>query len=153
MICQCCGVEAESKHVAFYQNIGALVVRFPKSIEGRLCKSCVHKHFWSMTGTTFFLGWWGAISFLVTPFYLLNNIGRYILCLGMSPVAPGATQPQLSDAVVEKLTPHVGELCDRLNAGEDFAIVATRVAERAGVTPGQVALFTQALVEARWQGQ
>ncbi|OWK45187.1 hypothetical protein FRUB_01518 [Fimbriiglobus ruber] len=34
MICQDCGVEAETKHVSFHQNIGALVVRFPKSIEG-----------------------------------------------------------------------------------------------------------------------
>ncbi|WP_410971682.1 hypothetical protein, partial [Salmonella sp. SAL4437] len=36
------------------------------------------------------LGWWGFISFFVTPLVLLNNIGRYLLCLGMAPPArPG----------------------------------------------------------------
>lgn len=153
MICQCCGVEAEAKHVAFYQNIGALVMRFPSSIEGRLCKSCIHKHFWRMTTTTLVLGWWGVISFIVTPFFLLNNIGRYIFCIGMAPVAPGATPPELTDAVVERLTPHVGELCDRLNAGEDFARVAAQIADRAGATPGQVALFVHALSETQGQAQ
>jgi hypothetical protein len=39
MICQHCGVEAETKYVSFHQNIGALVVRFSKSIEGRLVQA------------------------------------------------------------------------------------------------------------------
>ena len=87
MVCQDCGVEAATKHVAFYQNIGALFIRFPKSVEGDLCKTCIHKHFWSTTTITFFLGWWGTISLLVTPFFLLNNLFRYLFCLGM-PLCP-----------------------------------------------------------------
>lgn len=44
MICQSCGVEAPTKYVAFYQNIGALVMRFTRSAEGRMCKSsCTFK--------------------------------------------------------------------------------------------------------------
>src|SRR5262245_38885810 len=106
MICQDCGIEAATKHVTFHQNIGALVVRFPKSIEGNLCKSCIHRHFWSMTGTTMFLGWWGTISFLVTPFFLLNNIGRYLFCLGMPAVEEGAKQPRLTDEAIERIQRH-----------------------------------------------
>ncbi len=83
MICQSCGVEAPTKHVAFYQNIGALVMRFSGSIDGNLCKSCVHEHFWKMTATNVLLGWWGVISFVVTPFFILNNVLRYALCLPM----------------------------------------------------------------------
>ena len=88
MICQHCGVEAPTKYVEFYQNIGALVLRFHKSISGELCKSCIHRTFWSYTGVNMFLGWWGTISFLVTPFFLLNNTFRYLTCLTLPPVPP-----------------------------------------------------------------
>src|SRR6188508_1551016 len=86
MICQDCGVEAATKYVSFHQNIGALVVHFTKSINGKFCKSCINRHFWGMTGKTFLLGWWGVISFIITPFLLLNNIVRYVFCLGMPAV-------------------------------------------------------------------
>jgi hypothetical protein len=89
-ICQGCGVEAETKNVAFRQNIGAVFVRFPSMVEGRFCKSCVNKYFLKMTATTFFVGWWGMISMVVTPFILINNIGTYLSCLGMTPVPEGA---------------------------------------------------------------
>ena len=151
MICQDCGVEAATKFVSFHQNIGALVVRFPKSIEGRLCKSCIHKHFWRMTGTTFVLGWWGMISLIVTPIFLLNNIGRYLFCIGMPAVAPGATPPELTNEVIERITRHGSELINRLNDGEDFATVATSIADTAGVTPGQVALYVDILARDRSQ--
>jgi hypothetical protein len=149
MICQGCGVEAATKYVAFHQNIGALAMRFSKSIEGNLCKSCIHKHFWSTTGTTMFLGWWGMISFIVTPFFLLNNIGRYVFCLGMPAVVPGALPPQLTDQAVERIKPHANNLFARLNDGEDFAATAALIADLAGVTPGQVALFVHAVIESQ----
>ncbi|MCA9186897.1 MAG: hypothetical protein R3E01_09790 [Pirellulaceae bacterium] len=145
MICQDCGVEADTKHVTFYQNIGALVIRFPKSIDGNLCKSCVHRHFWTMTGVTLVLGWWGMISLIVSPFFVLNNVVRYVLCLGMSAVPPGAAPPELDDSAVQKVKPYVSELFERLNAGEDYHSVAKAVADKSGVTPGQVALFVRAV--------
>ncbi|OWK45188.1 hypothetical protein [Fimbriiglobus ruber] len=104
-----------------------------------------------MTATTLFLGWWGTISFIVTPFLLLNNIGRYLFCLGMSPVPSGAMPPELTDDAVERIKPHVSDLFDRLNQGEDLAAVAPIIADRAGVSPGQVALFVQAVVRAHAQ--
>jgi hypothetical protein len=149
MYCQGCGVDAETKDVTFYQNIGALVMRFPSSISGRLCKSCVHKHFWNMTLITLILGWWGIISFCLTPFFLLNNIVRYLMCLGMQAVPEGAGAPELNEAVVNRLTPHLNELVQRLNSNEDFATVTTSIAQRAGVTSGQVALFVQALAKSQ----
>lgn len=117
MICQCCGVEAPTKYVAFHQNIGVLVMRFSKSVEGDLCKSCIHSNFWSLTGTTAVLGWWGMISLIVTPFFLLNNIGRYAFCLNMPPVPPGAAPPKLTDEVAQRIIPHLQQLFDRINAG------------------------------------
>jgi len=80
-ICQNCRVAGPTKHVVFYQNIGAIILRFKKSIEGDLCKNCINDYFWSFTLTTLGLGWWGIISFIVTPFILLNNIGYFLTTL------------------------------------------------------------------------
>ena len=54
--------------------------------------------------------------------------------------------------VVEKIKPHASDLFGRLNRGEDLASVAPLIAERAGATPGQVALFVQAVAQAQAQG-
>lgn len=152
MICQDCGVEAATKYVAFYQNIGALILRFTTSVEGNLCKSCIHKHFWSTTTITALAGWWGIISFIMTPFILLNNIIRYLFCLGM-PAAPNtAMRPQLTNDAYDRISPHEAELFDRVNAGEDFTDVVEVIADRAGVTPGQVVLFVQEVIRRQEQG-
>ncbi|HVS38842.1 MAG TPA: hypothetical protein VMS17_25015 [Gemmataceae bacterium] len=81
--CQACGQEAPTKYVEFYQNIGAIFIRFQRGIRGRLCKSCIHANFWKYTGLTLLTGWWGIVSFFMNWFFLFNNIGRYIACLGM----------------------------------------------------------------------
>jgi len=81
--CQCCGHVAPTRYVVFYQNIGLLIMRQGKKIEGHLCKACINKHFWEFTLITFLAGWWGVISFFLTPFFLINNVGRYLGCIGM----------------------------------------------------------------------
>ena len=149
MICQDCGVESPTKFVAFYQNIGALIIRFPSSIEGYLCKSCIHRHFWTMTGITLVLGWWGTISFIVTPFFLLNNIGRYLFCLGMPAASDGAKSPKLTHEAVERIEPYAEQLFKRLKRGEDLETVAASIAKSAGVTPGQVIRFIQAVAKSQ----
>jgi len=151
MICQSCGIEAPTKYVAFYQNIGALVVRFSKSVEGELCKSCIHRYFWSLTGTTLLAGWWGYISFIVTPFFLLNNIIRYLTCLTLPPVPADATKPELTEEAIEKLGPYTDELVGRLNEGGKLKEVAEDIAYLAGVTPGQVVYYVRALYAAQNQ--
>ena len=148
MICQACGVEASTKYVAFYQNIGALVMRFSKSAEGHMCKSCIHSTFWQFTLTTLVLGWWGIISFIVTPFFILNNLIRYVFCLGLEPVPPGAMQPELTEEVVGRLQPLTEELIDQLNSGDDFERVVDNIAMKSGATKGQVALYVHALIAA-----
>lgn len=82
--CQICNSIGKTKYVKFYQNIGAIVVRFDKSIKGNLCKDCIAKTFWRFTLINLFLGWWGAISFFVNPFYILNNIYNYLVSFKMT---------------------------------------------------------------------
>jgi hypothetical protein len=83
MYCQVCGREAPTKYVEFYQGIGALIVRYQRSLRGNLCKSCIHHNFWKYTGLTLVTGWWGVIAFCANWICLFNNIGRYVACLGM----------------------------------------------------------------------
>jgi hypothetical protein len=148
MICQACGIEAPTKYVAFYQNIGALVVRFSKSMEGNLCRPCISSTFWNFTLVTLFFGPWGMISLIVAPCFVINNVVRFVGALGLEPPAPGAAPPQLTDDVFKKLKGHTSAIFDRLNGGEDLALVAADVGPRAGVTPGQVVRYTVAVIEA-----
>jgi len=81
--CRTCAAHAPTKYVEFYQNIGMLVTRQWARIDGNLCRRCIRAYFCSYTLTTLFLGWWGLISFFVTPFVLLNNIIRYLASLSL----------------------------------------------------------------------
>jgi hypothetical protein len=148
MICQNCGIEAPTRYVVFYQNIGALFVRFHKTIRGYLCKSCVHRRFWEFTLIDCTLGWWGTISIVVTPFFIINNIGRYAACLFMPRVPSGAARPRLTDDAIGRIRPHMDVLIKRLNAGDGALTVAHDIAALSGVTPGQVILYIQALIAA-----
>jgi hypothetical protein len=92
-VCYACGAAAPTKYVEFYQNIGALVVRHHKAVKGPLCKPCIHRFFWEFTAVTLVLGWWGLISLVVTPIYLLNNVGRYVLCIPLPAPRQSAAAP------------------------------------------------------------
>jgi hypothetical protein len=145
VICRCCGVEAPTKYVEFYQNIGALLVRYHKAIKGNLCKSCINKYFWEFTVVNLTLGWWGTISFFLTPFLILNNLIRYLGALKLQRAPAGAVAPTLTQEVIQRLEPYTDELVSRLNKGERLEQVSHSVAPRVGVTPGQVFLYIQAL--------
>ena len=69
--------------VSFHQNIGMLVTRQERELKGELCRRCSKSTFLSYTLTTLFLGWWGIISFCVTPFMILGNIFSYVRCLSL----------------------------------------------------------------------
>ncbi len=93
MTCERCGAEAPTRRVNFYRNIGLLVFRLTESTECRLCKPCIHQVFWKYMLINVTLGWWGAISIILTPLIILSNTVQYLFCLGM------ATAPQ--NAVAE----------------------------------------------------
>jgi hypothetical protein len=145
IICQACGIEAPTRHVEFLQNIGMLVMRTHRKIKGNLCKNCVHKYFWRMTGTTLVLGPWGTISLIVAPCFIINNVVRYLGALGMPAVPPNAAPPVLTEKALTQLKPFAQKIAEKLNAGVALAEVATDIAARARVTPGQVVKYVVAL--------
>lgn len=83
--CVGCHAVGPTREVRFFQNIGALIMRFHRQIRGQLCRNCINDHFARTTLITSFLGWWGVISCILTPFLLLNNLIRYLFCLSLQP--------------------------------------------------------------------
>ena len=84
LYCRVCRIQGlPTKHVVFHQHIGALVLRFEKKIEGWMCKACIREIFWEYTLITLFFGWWGIISFFMTPLFLTANVIQYRLCRDM----------------------------------------------------------------------
>lgn len=77
-VCSSCKGPGPVAVALFRQNVGALVMRFEKRIQGRMCRSCLSKHFWSYTLTTAAIGWLGVISILVAPIYVILNVVQYI---------------------------------------------------------------------------
>jgi len=141
MMCQSCGENAELRDSDFGMNIGAFIVRFHWVKQGRMCATCIHKTFWAYTLTTLLLGWWGVISFFVTPFILLMNIFTYATVFLMKPypIDPGPTA--LCAAVVSKLEPYRGEIFRRLFKGEGMQQVAEEIGARVGVGAQDVKAF------------
>lgn len=91
MACQVCGRQVQTAQVSLNQNIGMLVARQTKSLSGHMCRECGMRLFKSMTLTTFFLGWWGVISLIVTPFFLIGNVIAWssLRSLPQTPSEPG----------------------------------------------------------------
>jgi hypothetical protein len=153
MYCERCGVEGPTKKVDLHRNIGLLVMRMYQGTSGNLCKPCIHKTFWNYTLVNVTVGWWGIISVIVTPIFVVNNLVYYFLSLGMEPPAPGAKPPELTDEFFSRIQPHTDQLIQRLSHGEKLAEVSQDIATRAGVTPGQVALFVRAIAQQQQQKQ
>jgi hypothetical protein len=64
-------------NVTFRRNIGALVVRFSQELRGYMCGGCIKSSFWETTLITLFLGWWGLISFIMSPIFLVTNVVNF----------------------------------------------------------------------------
>jgi hypothetical protein len=79
--CQVCGSVRQTSPVTFHRNIGMLVARQTRSIQGNMCKTCVGKKFWDFTLKNIVFGPWGVISLIVTPIYLVTNTVSYISAL------------------------------------------------------------------------
>jgi hypothetical protein len=147
IICQSCGIEAPTKHVSFHQNIGMIVMRSHRKIDGKICKRCLHKHFAKMTGTTLLLGPWGYISLIIAPCFVISNVINYLGAVRMPAVPPGAKVPVLDAQALSQLQPHAQSIIDRLNLGEPLEAVAAGIAPLARVTPGQVVKYAVALAQ------
>jgi hypothetical protein len=146
MYCENCGCEAPTRYVSFHQNIGLLILRLYNGTTGNLCKRCINSTFWKYTAINLTLGWWGIISLVLTPIFVIINLCYYIPCLMMEAPPPNAAPPQLTDDFFQRIAGHNDYLFQRLQQGENLQHLSQDVAMRAGVTPGQVALYVRAMI-------
>lgn len=70
--CRYCGcVPAAS--VSYRAHRGLVLIMQFRKIEGPFCRSCGLEAFRRMTSDTMLEGWWGALSFFITPVILMRN--------------------------------------------------------------------------------
>jgi hypothetical protein len=72
--CEQCGDVGPTRFVLYKGNIGMIFVRREMEVNGHLCPDCDSAAFKKLTLTTLGLGWWGHLSFILTPFFLVNNV-------------------------------------------------------------------------------
>lgn len=87
MHCERCGVYAPCMRASIFQNVGAVVIRFTRTVSGMLCKRCIDECFLRMSAISFFFGWWGVISFVFTAITLPMNVVTWLRSLSL-PAAP-----------------------------------------------------------------
>ena len=75
--CQLCRNMRQTARVRYERNIGMLVLRQTRRLEGNLCKTCVTSQFWDFQAKNLLLGPWGMISLILTPVYLIANTVAY----------------------------------------------------------------------------
>ncbi len=71
--CRFCGYKPVTD-VEFKAQTGKLIWRNLYTVKAPLCRDCALAMGRSMTNRTLWLGWWGAISALTTPFYVGKNL-------------------------------------------------------------------------------
>jgi hypothetical protein len=80
--CQLCRSKpAHAGEVHFRGNVGMFVARQEHELKAELCTPCLHKQFARFTLMNLFFGWWGIVSMIVNPGYILGNIAQYELAL------------------------------------------------------------------------
>ena len=76
--CQICGNMRQTTLVKFNHNIGMIVLRQTRYIQGNMCKTCMRSKYWEFMGKNLLLGPWGIISVIVTPIYMVTNTVAYV---------------------------------------------------------------------------
>lgn len=87
--CQICFQnDSPVAYVGFYSNVSLFIVRYYSQHIGYFCTTCSLKKFFSMTGVTLLMGWWGIIGAIISPFLILFNLFnlcKLALCRRMPP--------------------------------------------------------------------
>jgi hypothetical protein len=97
MPCQLCGRAVPTRKTTLYYNIGMIAARRHSTIQGEFCRTCTSHYFWEYTLVTVVLGWWGLISFFLTPLILVANLVQWVGALRLphpQAIAPTSSIPQ-----------------------------------------------------------
>jgi len=76
-MCDVCRSSKPASYVELHHNVGMLITRQTHETVGELCGACLGRAMWKHQLSNLFLGWWGAISFFMTGYYLFDNFRVY----------------------------------------------------------------------------
>jgi hypothetical protein len=133
--CDFCGARGPVTQVHYRQNTGMLVMRQSKEWAGNACRECGMSWFWKTMLHNLFLGWWGMISLIVTPIFILMNLGSMVKVLGL-PKAQVAARAQLEEH---------SDYARNLLATKDRATVIEQLVRVSGASETEVYAFVEAL--------
>ena len=133
--CEFCGERAPVTAVHYRQNTGMLIMRQSREWAGDACRTCGLRWFWKSTLHTFFLGWWGTISFIVTPFFILGNLHSLVKTLRI-PSAPVVQRAALDGQA---------DYARNLLATKDHATAVDVLARSTGASAEEVETFVKTL--------
>jgi hypothetical protein len=145
--CDYCGRRAAVHPVVYRQNIGLVVLWWRRSVRGALCAPCRRRQFWTLTGVTAVLGWWGIVSFFVTAVTLVLNVGQHAAATvgsrGRPPPAATPGCPRCGDERAEKVgLPVALQIATVFALGFCAAGIALALRGNAlGALPGALGLF------------
>ncbi len=86
---------APAAYATFRRHQGLILLMRFRSTSGQFCRNCGVEVFRSMTAATLVQGWWGFLSFFVTPVVVLANLvsRREIAALPAPQQVPGGRRP------------------------------------------------------------
>jgi hypothetical protein len=127
------------------RHIGLIVAFQSADLRGYFCKDCFMKSFWRYTLVTFFFGWWGLVSFFLTPIVLVNNLILLCRSFGLHPKRPDAVRPKLFQSQINLLEKIRDRLRQRLAAGENEEALSLELSRDSGVTPAQAFMLVSSV--------
>lgn len=131
--------------VSLHRNIGLLVFHLHAKLEGRLCRRCIREEFHSLTGITLLFGWWGLISFFITPFFIASNVAQFLSSRALE--EPPEDAVRLTDDTIERLSRYLDEIADRINDEEPIEDIVTNIANRSRVREEEVVVFLHTIFQ------
>ena len=95
--CRFCGC-VPAVYTKFRGHRGMIVLMQYLSLEGPFCRNCGLATFRRMTSHTLIQGWYGYVSFVVTPVTVLINLVRSRKVLALDPPRPPLNGPSAEPA-------------------------------------------------------
>jgi hypothetical protein len=152
MRCDTCSSPGPAAPAEFRHNVGMLLMRREYATVGDFCRACLGRAFRHHTLRNVTLGWWGALSFVMTWVFLVANVASYLRALGALGTrrAPVTSLPEVlsGEAALRRLARFEHNVRLRLREGEDVQALASDLARVHGVTRASAEHFVEGVAQA-----
>lgn len=152
MRCDTCSSSGPTAFAEFRHNVGMLLMRREYATAGELCRRCLARAFWHHTLRNLTLGWWGALSFVMTWVFLVSNVAAYLRALHALGTRRAAvvSLPEVAsgEAALRLLSRFEHNVRLRLREGEDARAIASDLTRVHGVTQASAEHFVEGVAQA-----